>query len=123
MAKTTVKDTDIIGNKKRLEDYRVLLKTYRQRHCEGDSPKQSRKPDNIRFNNFVIRSGAPLAASECVAESRNKRLNLDCFVYFDTSTDSTSSLTTGSVHRFAKRPPRNEGVASFVIIINPKKKK
>ena len=34
-------------------------------------------------------------------QSRSSRLYLDCFVYFDTS--------TGSVHRFAQQPPRNDG--------------
>jgi len=57
----------------------------------GKNPLQKR----VMIQVTVIGSGAPLAASECVAESRLSRLYLDCFV------------------------PTNDGVTGFVFISNP----
>ena len=49
---------------------------------------------------FVIISGAK--------QSRNKRLNLDCFAYFDFAQQPHFD--------FAQQPPRNDGVTMLVII-------
>jgi len=88
-----------VSNGLRMTDSRFVI---------GSGAKQSRAIDNMRINEFVIISSGhrinPLqkrvmtiqvaVIASGAKQSRGIGLNLDCFVYFDTS--------TGSVHRFAQ---------------------